>query len=54
MGMVKSYPYVEPFDDETFVHLADENNKRNIPNTIPQSDFDSNDYEEYLKELRRK
>lgn len=52
--VVKGYPYVEPFDDETFADLADENNERNIPNIIPQSDFDSNDYEQYLKELRRK
>ena len=52
--MVKGYPYVEPFDDETFAYLADESNERNIPNTLPQSDFDRNDYEKYLKELRRK
>lgn len=52
--MVKGYPYVEPFDDETFADLADESSERNIPNTLPQSDFDCNDYEEYLKELRRK
>lgn len=33
--MVKGYPYIEPFDDETLADLADESKDRNIPNAFP-------------------
>ena len=51
---LKGYPYVEPYDDATLADLADENNKRNIPEVSPKDDFDSYDYNEYLKELNHR
>ena len=51
---LKGYPHVEPYDDATLADLADENNKRNIPEVSPKDDFDSYDYNEYLKELNHR
>ena len=51
---LKGYPYVEPYDDATLADLADENNNRNIPEVSPKDDFDSYDYNEYLKELNHR
>ena len=51
---LKGYPHVEPYDDATLADLEDENNKQNIPEVSPKDDFDSYDYNEYLKELNHR
>ena len=38
-----------PYDDWIFRQLADIDNRKNIPNTSPQVDFNKGDYEDYLK-----
>ena len=45
----KEYKYHDPYDDWIFRQLADIDNRKNIPNTSPQVDFNEADYEEYLK-----
>ena len=45
----KEYKYHNPYDDWIFRQLADIDNRKNIPNTSPQVDFNEGDYEDYLK-----
>ena len=45
----KEYKYHNPYDDWIFRQLADIDNRKNIPNTSPQVDFNEADYEDYLK-----
>ena len=45
----KEYKYHNPYDDWIFRQLADIDNRKNIPNTSPQVDFNKGDYEDYLK-----
>ena len=45
----KEYKYHNPYDDWIFRQLADIDNRKNIPNTSPQVDFNERDYEDYLK-----
>ena len=46
----KEYKYHDPYDDWIFRQLADIDNRNNIPDTSPQSDFNEADYDDYLKE----
>ena len=46
----KAYKYHDPYDDWIFRQLADIDNRNNIPDTSPQSDFNEADYDDYLKE----
>ena len=41
---------LNPYDDWIFRQLADIDNRNNIPDTSPQSDFNEADYDDYLKE----
>ena len=45
----KEYKYHNPYDDWIFRQLADIDNRKNIPNTSPQVDFNEGNYEDYLK-----
>lgn len=45
----KEYKYHNPYDDWIFRQLADIDNRKNIPDTSPQVDFNEGDYEDYLK-----
>lgn len=49
-----SYPYTKPYDDELLADLADEGNGQNIPDMLPQNDFDELDYNEYMEEMGKK
>jgi hypothetical protein len=40
---------IHPYDDWIFRQLADIDNRKNIPNTSPQVDFNEGNYEDYLK-----
>ena len=46
-----SYAFVAPYDDIKLADLADEDNGQNIPDMLPQNDFDELDYNEYMKEM---
>ena len=52
--MPTSYAFVAPYDDIKLADLADEDNGQNIPDMLPQNDFDELDYNEYMEEMRKK
>ena len=49
LAKTSEYKYHNPYDDWIFRQLADIDNRKNIPNTSPQVDFNEGDYEDYLK-----
>ena len=47
--IIRNFSHISS-DDWIFRQLADIDNRNNIPDTSPQSDFNEADYDDYLKE----
>lgn len=50
----KEYKYHNPYDDRIFRQLADIDTRSNIPNIVPELDFDEMDFEEYIKDKSKR